>query len=265
MIRIGLSSTALLTFGARDVLATARAAGVDAIEWAGDIHVPHNDSAAAVAAMMETLRAGLTIASYSSLYRARVGPEQGLNFEAVLNAAASLQSPNVRVYLGDGQQNGDRADRGLLVDAARRLGDAGGRRGITVCFSLGRNTCLHRYDEAIDLMGRIAHPFVRLAWEALPGIGADQCSASLEAAGGSVALLIVRRIAPAGTVESIADEESVWRRRIAIFKKAEIDPKMAQFVVLGAVREPGPADSAALLSSLTEDVALLRRIIAELG
>jgi hypothetical protein len=100
MIRIGLSSSALLTLSAHDLIAAAVGAGVDAIEWAGDFHVQQGDAAAVSGLMMETLRAGLTTASYAPLYRALPGGELGLRFESVLETALRLQAPIVRIFLG---------------------------------------------------------------------------------------------------------------------------------------------------------------------
>ncbi|MGO8694690.1 MAG: sugar phosphate isomerase/epimerase family protein [Rectinemataceae bacterium] len=265
MIRIGLSSSALLTLSAHDVIAAAAGAGADAIEWAGDVHVPHDDAAAAGGVMIDTLRAGLTTASYAPLYRALPVGEHGLRFESVLEAAAELQAPIVRVFLGGNSPLGREPEqRFLLVSEARRLGDRAARRGVTVCLSLGRNTCMDSYAAAIDLASEIDHPFVRLAWEPLPGLAPDECSAALEAAGVSVALLLVRRIDRAGCVGRLEEEEADWRRRLAAFKKAELDPKMGHFVLIASVREEASRSLDAALPGLTEDVGLLRRLIREL-
>ena len=265
MIRIGLSSTALLTASARNVIAAASAAGIDAIEWAGDIHVPHNDASVARETMIDTLRAGLTTASYAPLYRVESGGEPGLRFDAVLDAAVELHSPILRVFVGESSATSkDAEQRGHLIAELKRLGDRAGQRGMTVCLSFGRNTYLDRYAPAVDLVNEIAHPFVRLAWEALPGTAPEECSAALEAAGGSVGMLLVRRIERDGASGPLEKEEAAWRKRLAAFKRAEIDPKMGQFIVIGAIRDSAPQDSAAALPGLAEDVALLRRLIAEI-
>ncbi len=264
MIRLGLSSQALLTCDAKRIIAVAASSGVDAIEWAGEVHVPHDDLAVAEGAMMETLRAGLTIASYATLYRASGDGEAGLRIEALLRAAEVLQAPLVRVFLG-GQGSAQLAGnaRARLVDEARRLGDRAAVAGRTICLSFGRNTSLDRYSKALDLVSEIGHPFVRLAWEALPGVGCDEATAALEAAGSLVSLIVARNIEPDGAVGSLASEEEAWRRRLLAFKRRESDPKMSSFIVIGAVREHECASEGAL-PGLVEDVALLRRLIGEL-
>jgi hypothetical protein len=265
MIRIGLSSSALLTLSAHDVIAAAVGAGVDAIEWAGDFHVQQGDAAAVSGLMMDTLRAGLTTASYAPLYRALPGGELGLRFESVLETALRLQAPIVRIFLGgDSSVCREGEGRARLAAEARRLGDRAARQGVTVCLSLGRNTCMDRYKSAIELAAEIDHPFVRLAWEALPGGASGECSSALEAAGASVAMLLVRRIARDGSVGSLGEEEGDWRRRLAAFKKAELDPKMGRFVVIGAVSVEARKGAEAALPALAEDAALVRRLVSEL-
>jgi len=267
MLRIGLSSSALLTRDLRAVLDAAKGAGVDAVEWAGDVHVPHDDPAAAQAAMMDTLRSGLTVASYATLYRASAEGEAGLRFERVLDAAAALQAPLVRVYLGPAPRAGGRRpaarDGERLAAEARRLGDLAAARGLTLCLSFGRNTSLDSYPAALALVERIDHPFVRLAWEPLQGVPSAEASAALEACAPRLSMLVARRLDRDGAPLSLAGEADAWRRRLAAFSAAQADPKMGSFVVIGAVRD-GAGRVGASLPGLAEDVALLRGIIGEL-
>jgi 3-dehydroshikimate dehydratase len=262
MIRIGLSSTALLTRDYREVLRIAREAGLDALEWAGDMHVPHDDAAAAASIMMETLRAGLTIASFAPLYRAGASGETGLRFDAVLQAASILQAPIVRVYVGGAREAGGGGEETRpLAESLRRLGDKAAVKGITLCLSLGRNTWMDRYSAARAIVAEIGHPFVRLAWEPLPGLLPPAASAALDDLGGSVAMLIARRLDRDGQPERLPDEADQWRRRLAAFKRSEADPKMARFVVIGAVRDA--ARSGDVLPSLAEDLQFLKGLVAE--
>jgi 3-dehydroshikimate dehydratase len=262
MIRIGLSSTALLTRDYREVLRIARAAGLDALEWAGGMHVPLDDAQAAEAIMMETLRAGLTIASFAPLYRAGASGEMGLRFEAVLQAASILQAPALRVYVGEARESGGGSgDAVRLAESLRRLGDKAAARGITLCLSFGRNTWMDRYSAALALAAAVGHPFVRLAWESLPGMLPAAASAALDEFAGSVSMLIARRLDRDGQPERLSDEADQWRRRISAFKRAETDPKMARFVVIGAVRDD--SRSGDVLPSLAEDLQFLKGLVAD--
>lgn len=266
MIRIGLSSTALLSWDYRDVLGVAQAAGFDAIEWAGEMHAPGLDPRQGEDVLMDTLRAGLAVASYAATYRAEAGGEAGLRFEAVLAAAAILQTPIVRIFVG-GRRAGHRvapeqdASLAALAQEARRLGDLAARKGITVCISPGIGTWADSSEAAAALVAAAGHPFVRMAWEPLPSAPSAAASAALERLGGSVVLIVARNIGRDGLVGCLADEEAEWRRRLAAFKAAEHDPKMNSFVLVGAAR--GASDPGRVVEGLIEDARFLKSLAAE--
>lgn len=266
MIRIGLSSTALLSREYRDVLGFAREAGFDAIEWAGDLRASGFDPRQAEDLLMDTLRAGLAVASYAATYRAESGEKAGLRFEALLAAAAILQTPIVRVFAGSrraGPRTAPERDPSLapLAREARRLGDLAARKGITVCISPGIGTWADSYEAAAALVEATAHPFVRVAWEPLPNASPEAASAALERLGGSAGLIVARKIGRDGLVGRLADEEAEWRRRLAAFKAAEHDPKMSSFVLVGAAR--GALDPGDILPDLKEDASFLKGLAAE--
>jgi hypothetical protein len=263
MIRIGLSSQALLTRSTADIIAAARKCGAEAMEWAGGVHIPHGDPKAAEGVMIETLRAGLTTASYSAIYLHESDASPDARIDSIFKAADILQAPLVRIFLGG--HSASRLDperRAHLVAEARRLGDRAGLHGRTLCLSMSRHSSLDRYPDAIALAAEIDHPFVRLAWDALPGLKSDEASGALEDAGARVAMLVARHVEVDGVAGSLAGEEDIWRRRLSAFKRTEIDPKMGLFVFIGALSdgdfapgEPPPG--------LAADVALLRRLADE--
>ena len=257
MIRIGLSSTALLTRRYLEVIELAKGAGLDALEWAGEAHASLDDPAAAEAIMMDTLRAGMTVVSCAPLYRLGRSGETGLRFEALLGASTILQAPCVRVYVGS-----PRDALEPLAAEARRLGDLAAARGVTLCLSLGRQTWLDSYEAADRLLAATAHPFVRLAWEPLPGVAPAAASEALERLAPSVAMIVARRLGLDGLPARLADEEAEWRRRLAAFASAPGDPKMARFVLIGAVRDV--ARNGEVLLALREDHEFLRRLTSEL-
>lgn len=253
MIRLGLCSGACITRDIASVIATASAAGLDAVEWAADAHVGAGDPKAAEAAMIATLMAGLTIASYSTLYRAGSEDDGFKHFDALLGIASTLQAPLMRMY-ACAKLPEDEACSELMS-----LGDRAAKKGIRLCLSMGRGTGLGDYRQVARLAATIKHDFIRLAWEDLPGCKPGEASAALEGAGSFAAVLVARSAGRDGKPRAIAEELGAWRRRISAFKKAEMDPKMGSFVLLGASRAEGPAGD----ESLANDVKTLRALIAE--
>ena len=80
MIRPGLCSVTLRALEPSAVVELAAAAGLEAIEWGGDVHVPPGDVDRAGQVRTLTEGAGLAVASYGSYLRCE-GPaaavEQG--------------------------------------------------------------------------------------------------------------------------------------------------------------------------------------------
>ncbi len=253
MIRLGLCSGACITRDIEGVIATASAAGLDAVEWAADAHITAGDLRAAQVAMLATLTAGLTIASYATLYRAGSADADFKHFDALLGTASMLQAPLMRMFALATSQDG------AIVDDLLRLGDRAAKKGIRLCLSMGRGTSLDGYRQVARIAKGVKHDFIRLAWEDLPGSEADEASAALEGAGAFAGLLVARSAGRDGKPRALADEQEAWRRRIAAFKRAEMDPKMGSFILLGAVRDEGSAGD----ESLATDVKTLRALIAE--
>jgi len=262
MIRLGLCSGACITRDAAGVVAVAAAAGLDAIEWASDVHLSVNEPEQAEKLMIDTLEAGLTTASYSTIYRAGSGDDEGyLRFDALLRIAAILQAPIMRIYAC--YERVTDSDSGWLSNQAselKRLGDKTARKGITLCLSMGRGTGGDRYDHAQSLVETAAHPFVRLAWEDLPRARPEAATAALRSAGKLAGMAVARCAGRDGAAHSIAEDENSWRKRVEILIQGESDPKMGTFLLLGSVRAGGEEGAAAL----AKDVRTLRAIVAEL-
>jgi hypothetical protein len=261
MIRLGLCSGACITRDIKAVIALAAAAGLDAVEWAADVHVGAGDFLAAEKAMMGTLMAGLSTASYATLYRA--GSEEGSypRFDTLLEVAAAMQAPIMRMFALGGPAPSSAAEKTLesLASVLRQLGDRAARKGITLCLSMSRGTYFDGYDRALRLAGLVDHDFIRLAWEDLPGSPPRRATAALEGAGRYASLAIARCADRDGSPVALAEAD--WRARVRAFKRAEIDPKMSSFVLLGAARPEGEEGEL----SLAADARTLRSLISEAG
>ena len=69
MFTTGLVSVSFRPLSPAEVIAAAKSAGLDRIEWGGDIHAPHGDreQAKAVAALQK--KEGVCCCSYGSYFR----------------------------------------------------------------------------------------------------------------------------------------------------------------------------------------------------
>jgi 3-dehydroshikimate dehydratase len=145
MIRGGLVSISFRKLSAREVVALVARAGLQGIEWGGDVHVPHGDAGIAREVAAMTRDAGLTVAAYGSYYRAGE-PATGDNpdFGAVLNSAVRLGAPTIRVWSGRRPSlTADNAYRGIVLADLRRIGALAAAHGIVV-------TCEHHSHTLTD-------------------------------------------------------------------------------------------------------------------
>jgi hypothetical protein len=253
MILLGLCSGAFLALCVDEVISTARQAELDAIEWAADAHIQPGDSKTAERAMMATLRAGLTISSYASLYRACSEGKRLKRFEALLETASALYVPILRIFAPSRDTSGKSFDEAQIAGELRRLGDSAAAHGITICLSMSKSSSIDNYAAALSLVAAADHPFIRLAWEDLSSEPPETATKALEKAGKNAALLIARCVDRNGKAVGIAKTTSEWRRRIALFKRAELDPKMGSFVLIGSAQDP---------AALTAEARVLREIIS---
>jgi len=124
----GLTSVTFRALPAERVAKLCAAAGLAAIEWGGDVHVPPGDEQAARAARAVCQSLGLLISSYGSYYRA--GQPIG-ELARCLDAAAALGAPIVRIWAGQaGSADVDPGERARLVDCLLRCAEIAEARSI---------------------------------------------------------------------------------------------------------------------------------------
>ncbi|MCX7868671.1 MAG: hypothetical protein N2322_01855, partial [Terrimicrobiaceae bacterium] len=93
----GLVSISFRQLAPAEIVRLCTRAGLGLVEWGGDVHVPHGNLEAAKSVRRLTADAGLHTAAYGSYLRLGQ-PEPSL--EAVLDTAAELGAPVVRVWAG---------------------------------------------------------------------------------------------------------------------------------------------------------------------
>lgn len=166
MLKAGLVSVTFRNLQPKKIIALVNKAGLDAIEWGGDIHVPHGNIATAKKVCRMTLDAGLISASYGSYYKVGVSEIKGLSFNSVLDAAVELRVPTIRVWAGDkGSAEADKAYRAAVVEDARRIADLAGKAGATISFEYHRKTLTDTDESARTLLKEIDHKNIFTYWQ----------------------------------------------------------------------------------------------------
>lgn len=208
MLRSGISSVSYRNAKPAEVIAAARGAGLGGIEWSADTHVPHGDLEAAEAALIGTLRAGLTISAYGSFYR--VGSD-GVAFASVLETARRLQAPTLRVWAAPRMRNGEAS----FASEARRIADAAGKHGVTVCLEAHERSSVRDYATLAGIVHGVDHPFFRACWSPLPGLPAEDRREAAGDLADVIALVHVRNWTEQYGRMPLAESAGEWAAIIA--------------------------------------------------
>ncbi|BCB78819.1 sugar phosphate isomerase [Phytohabitans flavus] len=163
-IRPGLVSVTFRHLAPSDVVRVAREADLAAIEWGGDIHVPHGDTEAAARAAALTADAGLTVSAYGSYYR--LAHPDLLDASTVVRTAVWLGAPTIRVWAGRvGSAEAPADYRRAVVDDALRVADLAEAAGVTVSLECHRNTLTDTRESTLELFGALRDAPIRATWQ----------------------------------------------------------------------------------------------------
>jgi sugar phosphate isomerase/epimerase len=179
MIHTGLVSITFRELEPRHIVDLVRQAGLHAIEWGGDVHVPHGDEIHARNVRQMTLDAGIKMPSYGSYYR--VGHGEPVAFEAIVGTAIALGTPLIRVWAGKrGSEEADDDYWDQVVDDSRRIADLAEQSGLSIAYEFHGNTLTDTYASAQKLLERVDHPAVKSYWQRPGGQTVKQNLAGLD-------------------------------------------------------------------------------------
>ena len=194
-----------------ELIAACVRAGLQGIEWGGDIHVPHGNLDVAREVAARTREAGLQVAAYGSYYRVGRDESQQVSFAQVLDTAVALQAPLIRVWAGEqGSARTTPAARGRIIAESRRIGEMARAAGLCVAFEFHRDTLTDATESALDLMQATADAGLCCHWQ--PSVGwthAAQLDA-LRRLRSSLAYLHVYQWESDGRREPLAAGTGVW-------------------------------------------------------
>jgi 3-dehydroshikimate dehydratase len=164
MITPGLVSVTFRRLAPAEVVSVAVRAGLRAIEWGGDVHVPDPATAARVGRL--TTEAGLRVACFGSYLR--LGEPEG-DPRVVVDTAAALGAPLIRVWAGRVPSASASADDwSRIVAGARAVGALAADAGIDVAFEYHRDTLTDTRACALRLLELVDTPNVGTLWQPDP-------------------------------------------------------------------------------------------------
>lgn len=164
MLKTGLCSISFRSLSPEEIVEAAANAGLDAIEWGGDAHVPPGRPETARRVGNMTRDAGLAVSSYGSYYYIGCGQEDTAS--AVLEAACLVGAPAVRLWCGQ-KPSADVTPQEYagIVEESLRLAAQAQERGLTLALECHPNTLTDRYLMALRLIQDVNRPNFRMYWQ----------------------------------------------------------------------------------------------------
>jgi 3-dehydroshikimate dehydratase len=217
----GLCSVTMRQLSVEEVARLAAEAGLRAIEWGGDVHVPPGDDAAVRRAVTAAGVAGLESASYGS-YLLADGDGAKETALRVLDTAVALGAPNVRVWTPLGVDPGS-PRTGEVVDALRTIAAVAAERDLRIGLEHHAHTLTATVASTLDLLAAVDAPNVFSYWQPpywLPAREPAADAADVARLGSRLSHLHVYEWAGAEDRCALAEGAARWRAVIAALPDA---------------------------------------------
>lgn len=161
--KTGIVSISFRDRSPEQILIAASEAGLDAVEWGGDVHVPHGDLEAARLVRELSAAFDTEIAEYGSYYA--IGKSDPSLFEDILNTARDLGTNVIRVWAHQGKPS-DSFDeeeyQACVADAKRICAMAG---DITVALECHPNTLTDEYHTELKFIRDVGCDNLKTFWQ----------------------------------------------------------------------------------------------------
>lgn len=165
-MKTGLTSVSFRKLSVDEIIALAKEAGVDGIEWGSDVHVPPQDIDYVKEVAEKTKKAGLEVISYGSYYYLGSGED----FAPYIDAAKALGTDTIRIWGGKKEKwELSGVEYEALVSEMHEIGLAAALADITVCLEYHGHSITATAEDAAEFVKAVGLSSVRLYWQAIIG------------------------------------------------------------------------------------------------
>ncbi|MGJ8583417.1 MAG: sugar phosphate isomerase/epimerase family protein [Marinosulfonomonas sp.] len=181
-IRPGLCSVTFRALTPERIISLVEEAGLKAIEWGMDGHLPPGDLKLARALSQQCGDAGIATPTVGSYLRSNKAEDPA--FAAVLESAQALGAKTIRIWAG--QLPSDKAtprERAKTVETIRSRCDAAQASGLRLSLEYHSNTLTDTLDSTLRLLDEVDHPCLTTYWQPRGAIPSATAVSELAALG----------------------------------------------------------------------------------
>jgi len=252
MLYTGLCSITFRNLSISEVIELSKRAGLDGIEWGGDVHVPPGNLSLAASVRAETEAAGLCVCSYGSYYRAT---SEDVPFSDVLESAVALGAPVIRIWAGNkSSADATQEDRDDFAEHIRRAVIASREFDITIALEYHGGTLTDTQESAHRLLKEVGLTDLKLYWQPRTGGDLDKDIVELNASLHHLSHVHCFHWGKAGWNDrkSLLDGVSAWKAYLDIIRQVEGD----RYVLFEFMKDDSP-------QQLIEDAQVLCSLLAQ--
>ena len=263
-MKAAVNTVTLRSHSPREIVSILKEVGIEAVEWAGDVHVPPGDTGKAeeVKALCDTNQ--ITVVSYGSYYQCDLGGQGKGPFqhdhgpEAALQTARALGVKALRVWAGrSGSETASAAYRDEVADCLRNFCDQADAEGMTVHLEFHRNTLTDTAASTVALMEAVAKRNLFSYWQPRHGVSVSNNIADIKLLGSRLSHVHVFHwiLQAEGTIERRPLKEGTerWRDYFQAIRQVPYDDRCA---MIEFVKDD-------TLTQFNEDVAVLKSMLSE--
>ncbi|MDF7823610.1 TIM barrel protein [Pontiellaceae bacterium B12227] len=166
MLKTGICSITMQQLEPAALVKLVKQSGLEAIEWAGNVHVPPGDLQLAADVRTMTEEAGLEVSSYGSYWKVVDQDGKPDSFSPVLESALALGTDTIRIWAGHKPSDAvTPEERELIIEGIGNALKMGEEHGIKLGLEFHANTLSDSNSATCDLLDEIQHPNLFTYWQ----------------------------------------------------------------------------------------------------
>jgi len=229
-MKTGLTSVTFREKSVQEIIALAKEATLDGIEWGGDVHCPAGEIDTAKEIKRRCDEAQLEIFSYGSYYKG----QEGEDFLPVLQTAVALNAPVIRIWAGRMSPETITEEYfDQLIKNIQDACDAALKENITLGLEYHRRSMTQTKEGAMKLIQAVDRKNLKTYWQPNPEVTFDEHIQELKTIADHLVAMHVFNWDETNTRYLLEEGEGIkkWKKYVACVRGSGIDlPLILEFV-----------------------------------